>query len=192
MTLPGVLRGEQCMDAAAGADVEGPVDARARCQRVEDARRRRVGRHVIGRVILVLRVPVRREQHLADRQDPSARNDPFPDLREPDRLERSDGFPAERSLGVLGRNGQLQEEQAYERRERPVGQPAFLGAGVAAFDRVRVLAEQAVNGVVRVAGPPERRPESFRCDGVGYEISVHHQSGIIMPEPHAQHVQSRG
>ena len=49
--LPRVLGGEQGMDPASGADIEEPVDSRARRQGIEDASRRRVGRDVVGRVV---------------------------------------------------------------------------------------------------------------------------------------------
>jgi hypothetical protein len=81
----------------------------------------------------------------------------------------------------LRRNRHLEEEQQQQCPEWGVGQPALLGRRVAALARVRVFAEQPVDRVFGIADAPESRSKSFGRDGVGHEISVHHQSGIIMP-----------
>jgi len=170
------------LDAAPRADVQRPVDTRTRRQGIENASRRRVGRDVVGRVVAVAGEAVRGEEDFADRQDPCTRSDPVADLREPCRLQRLDALSAECGLGVLHRNRQLEKEQPDQRRERCVWQATFLGGRVGALARVRVFTEQSVDCVLRIAGTTQSRAEPLGRGGVGHEIFVHHQSGIIMPE----------
>ena len=141
----------------------------------------------VGRVVAVPREAVRREENLADRQDPGTRHDPVADLREPCRLQRLDALSAECGFGVPSRNRQLEKEQPHQRRERRVGQAAFLGGRVGALARVRIFTEQAVDRVLRIGGATQSRAESLGCGGVGHEIFVHHQSEIIMPESNGPH-----
>ena len=109
------------------------------------------------------------------------------DLRQARYFERIDALSAECGLGVLRRNRHLEEEQPQQGPEWCARQPAFLGGRVAALARVRVFAEQPMNRVFGIADASESCSEPLGRDGVCHEISVHHQSGIIMPESHGLH-----
>ena len=69
------------------------------------------------------------------------------DLRQSRCLERIDALSAERGLGVLRGHRHLEKEHAQQRPEWGVGQAALVGGCVAALARVRVFAEQSVDGV---------------------------------------------
>ena len=99
--VPGMLRGEQRVDAASRSDVERSVDTRARRQGIENTGCGRVGRDIVGRVVAVTGEAVRGEHDLADRQDPDTRNDLLADLRKSGRLQSLHARWAESGLRLL-------------------------------------------------------------------------------------------
>ena len=156
----GMIGRQQRVNAAAGADVERACDARARRERVAEARGRRVDRNVVGRIV-------------ADRQHAHPRNDLVTDRGEPRGLERLDSGPAQRANGLAGRDRTLEEEDADCRRERAVGQPALVGGCVLLSAGIGLVAELLVHRGLGVADAAERRAEPLRRSCVRNRIVRH-------------------
>ena len=92
------------LDAAAGADVEGAANAAARREERARARRRRVGRDVVGR-ILAARVGVGGEEDALDRRDPPERHDRAREARARPVAARASASPAGASPRASRRRG---------------------------------------------------------------------------------------
>ena len=175
-----VPRGEERVDAAAGADVERTLAALARREHVARPRRRRVVRDVVRRVVRVAREAVRGEQHVVDRHEPRVRDDVAPQLGEPRRRERLHRLPAERVDRVRLRHGQLEEEQPHRRRELRPGQPPLGDEHLLAPAGEGVLVEQVLELLLDVAEPAQRGAECRSRGAIG--DGVRHR-GAIMSHP---------
>ena len=165
-------RRKQRVDAAAGADVERTRDARPGRERVAEAGRRRVDGDVVGRVV-ALRVAVRCDQQPSDREDAHAGNDLLPENRKPGGLKPLDTATAERTDSLIRRDRALEEEHADDRRELAVRQPPLVGGCLVLSTRVRILAEQLVDGGLGVADATEREAEALGRSGVRDRIAGH-------------------
>src|SRR3954466_6542049 len=135
------------MDAAAGADVERSFDAGTRGERIENASGRRIGRDVVDWIVCIPGKAVGGEQQLADRQEPRTRDDLVADLGEPCRLQRVDSAPPECDFGLFGTDGELEEEEAHERRGWCPWKPPLVSREVASVAGVRLVAEQPIDRI---------------------------------------------
>ena len=114
-----VLRGQQGVDAVAGADVERTRDVPARCQRCQPRRCRRVRRDVLRRVVDAACEAVERHQELFRRDEAPERDELLPVHRgEAERQQRVDPVLRERFGRSRELDRQLQEEEASGDRER--------------------------------------------------------------------------
>ena len=120
------------------------------------------------------------------------RDDLVADLGEPCRLQCVDSAPPECDFGLVGTDRELEEEEAHERREWRLGKPPLVGRDVASLTGVRLVAEQPIDRILRVAAATQSCPERFRRDCVGHQVPAHHQGGIMMPELNAPHAGTRG
>src|SRR5581483_9330737 len=158
--MGGVAGCHQRLDTAPGADVQGANAAHARCEAVAYARRERVRGDVVRRVLaLVLRVVVRRDEEIADRQDPRAEPVRLPFGDEPDRLERPNRTLAERPRDVGARSRKLQEERANDGAETRRRDAPLVERQLVAPVRVHLVAEHVEDTRLRVPDAPERGAE---------------------------------
>ena len=151
----GVRGREERLHAVAGADVEGARDAPSRRERGARPRRRRVRRDVVGRIVDSARPCIGGDQQLVHGQEPHERLDAAPSGGEPEPDERLGDGVAQLARG----HRQREEECADDRAEACLRKPPRVHGDVAVAGRVRVLAEQLVHGVLRVADPAERRAQ---------------------------------
>jgi hypothetical protein len=131
--VPGVLRREERVDAAAGADVERALDSGSRRQRVQHTSRGRVRRDVVGGILGVARKAVRGEQELGDRQDSSAGDNVLSYLCETGSAERLDSSLAKCLDGVARGDGKLEEDDPHNCGKPRLRQAAILDGRIVAL-----------------------------------------------------------
>ena len=174
-----VPRGQECVHAATGTDVECAFDLWAWGQRVEHACGRRVGGDVVRRIVAVAGVAVGGEQHVPDRQDAYAGIDLLADGSQTGRRQRLDAAFAKCADRVTARNRQLEKEESHDGRDGRVRKTTFVDGGVVLIAGVRVLAQQSVQRVLGVAHAAKRCAEVGRGSLVGNRELAH--GSEIMP-----------
>jgi hypothetical protein len=162
-----VARDEERLNAVPGSDVQRALHLRAGSQQIAEARRRRVGRDVIGRVVgWVRRQPIGRQQKALDRGNSRLRRDVLADLRQPRALECADAGAAERVLCSSPLDRQFEEEETDRGRERAPRQTPFVYRHVLERGCPGVLAKELFDRLLVVRDVPQRVAERLRGGNV--------------------------